>query len=169
MKIVSGSSRRQTAYTWFLAGLFSISFAFLTYPLYVIRPFRYQGPRELRLALDLIQARPLVQGFSVALALAALAWCWQVQQHRRRRIWALTAALFVCLFAALSWVNPEELIFQPIARPEFASVKESKVDNDDEVIAIKIGDAARAYPVRSIAYHHVVNDVLGQVPIVATY
>ena len=166
---MSGSSRKQRACTWFLTGLLSISFAFLTYPLYVIRPFRYQGPKELSLALDLLQARPWVQSFSVVLALAGLAWCWQVQQHRRRRIGALTATLFVCLFAALSWVNPEELIFQPIARPEFASVKESKVDNDDEVIAIKIGDAARAYPVRSIAYHHVVNDVLGQVPIVATY
>jgi hypothetical protein len=28
---------------------------------------------------------------------------------------------------------------------------------------------ARAYPVRSLSYHHIVNDVIGGVPIAATY
>ncbi len=32
-----------------------------------------------------------------------------------------------------------------------------------------LGDKARAYPIRSISYHHVVNDRLGGVPIAATY
>jgi len=44
-----------------------------------------------------------------------------------------------------------------------------KLDDDEKVIVVKIGDAARAYPIRSISYHHVVNDVVGQEAIVATY
>ena len=37
------------------------------------------------------------------------------------------------------------------------------------MIAIKIGGAARAYPIRNISYHHVINDVLDKVAIIATY
>ena len=36
-------------------------------------------------------------------------------------------------------------------------------------ISITVNGAARAYPVRPLAYHHVVNDVLGHVPIAATW
>jgi hypothetical protein len=43
------------------------------------------------------------------------------------------------------------------------------LDGAEEVIAVHIGTAARAYPVRSMSYHHIVNDVLGGLPIVATY
>jgi hypothetical protein len=48
-------------------------------------------------------------------------------------------------------------------------VSEAKLDGDEQVIAVKIGDAARAYPIRSMSYHHVVNDTLGGVPLAATY
>jgi hypothetical protein len=34
---------------------------------------------------------------------------------------------------------------------------------------VKLGGESRAYPVRMMAYHHIVNDVVGGVPIVATY
>ena len=37
------------------------------------------------------------------------------------------------------------------------------------VIAVKISTYARAYPIRSLSYHHLVNDSLDGVPIVATY
>ena len=37
------------------------------------------------------------------------------------------------------------------------------------MIAVKIGGEARAYPIRSMSYHHVVNDVVGGAAIVATY
>jgi hypothetical protein len=34
---------------------------------------------------------------------------------------------------------------------------------------VRVAGIARAYPIRSISYHHVVNDTVGGVPIVATY
>jgi hypothetical protein len=37
------------------------------------------------------------------------------------------------------------------------------------VLAVKLDGMARAYPIRSMGYHHVINDVVGQEPIVATY
>jgi hypothetical protein len=46
---------------------------------------------------------------------------------------------------------------------------ESKLDGGEMVIAVKIAGSARAYPIRSMSYHHIFNDVVGGEPIVATY
>jgi hypothetical protein len=37
------------------------------------------------------------------------------------------------------------------------------------VIAVDIKGDAVAYPVRQLAYHHIVQDVVGDTPIVVTY
>jgi hypothetical protein len=66
-------------------------------------------------------------------------------------------------------VNVYEIMFHPISQPSFAAASDVRLDGDEKVIAVRIGSASRAYPVRNIAYHHVVNDVVGGVPIAATY
>ena len=35
--------------------------------------------------------------------------------------------------------------------------------------AIEVNGTARAYPIRGMSYHHIVNDTVAGVPIVATY
>lgn len=162
--------RRTTLpYSALLIAAFSTALLFLAYPMYVIRPFRYQGPRELALALQVIQIRPLVEILCVAAALVALLLYWPRQTRRRRRIFAATGTLLTCAFAALSRVNVYELMFHPDSAPAFANVRRAKIDSDDMVLAVKIGASARAYPIRSIAYHHIINDTVGGQPIVATY
>jgi hypothetical protein len=79
----------------------------------------------------------------------------------------MTVLVIAC--GILSRVNVYEMMFHPIERPSFAAASEVRLDSDERVIAIKIRDAARAYPIRNLAYHHVVNDVLGGMPIAATY
>jgi hypothetical protein len=37
------------------------------------------------------------------------------------------------------------------------------------VMAVRLGGESRAYPVRAMAYHHVLNDVVAHEPVVATY
>jgi len=37
------------------------------------------------------------------------------------------------------------------------------------VMAIRFGGDARAYPISQMAYHHVLNDVVGDVPVAVTY
>jgi hypothetical protein len=96
----------------------------------------------------------------VAIIVALGAW-------RKAGVIALTVASIVC--AGLSRVNPYEKMFHPIANISFGAPSDSKLDGDERVIAIAIGKTARAYPIRSISYHHVVNDVVDGVPIVATY
>ena len=35
------------------------------------------------------------------------------------------------------------------------------VDPDDLVLAVRVGDDSAAYPIRQMAYHHLVNDRIG--------
>jgi Protein of unknown function (DUF3179) len=166
---MEGHPRKNLTYWCLLIFSLVASLACLAYPLYVIRPFRHQGPRELAAALQVIQIRSLVEGICVALALAGLALFWQMERRRRQRIWAATGTLFVCVFAVLAHVNVYEFMFHPDAHPLFAAVQQVKIDPDDKVLAVNLSGSARAYPIRTIAYHHIINDVVGGVAIVTTY
>ena len=147
----------------------ALSLICVAYPFYVIRPFRAQGARELAVALVVLRLRWVATLVSGVAALAAVAFYWRVQPGRWRRIFATAGAAFVCVLAALARVNIYELMFHPDDRPSFAAVSRTKLDKDEKVIAINIGGAARAYPIRNISYHHVINGVLDKVAIVATY
>jgi amino acid transporter len=147
----------------------ALSLVCVVYPFYVIWPFRAQGARELAIALVVMQFRSAATLISVAAALAALVFYWRAQPRRWRRAFATAGAAFVCVLAALARVNIYELMFHPDDRPSFAAASGMKLDKDEKVIAVKIGGAARAYPVRNISYHHVINDLLDKVAIVATY
>jgi hypothetical protein len=68
-----------------------------------------------------------------------------------------------------SRINVFEIMFHPDTHPAFAPVAETHLDADDMVLAIKLGAAARAYPIREMGYHHVINDWLDGKPVVATY
>jgi len=60
-------------------------------------------------------------------------------------------------------------MFHPDIRPSFTAAQSVKLDGAEKVIAVRIGGEARAYPIRSMSYHHVLNDMVGGVAIVATY
>ena len=54
--------------------------------------------------------------------------------------------------------------------PEFSHIGEASwVGRDTEVLGVEVGGDTRAYPVRMMEYHQIVNDVVGGVPIAATY
>lgn len=54
-------------------------------------------------------------------------------------------------------------VFVPVA--DFADI----LDPAEPVVAIDIDDDARAYPVRAMVWHEIVNDVVGGVPVAVTY
>jgi len=146
-----------------------LSFATLAYPLYVIRPFRHQGERELALALQVLRFRPVLEIASALAVICALVLYWRFEQRRLRKWAAVAGVLLVCVFAGLSRINVYELMFHPLQRPSFSAASDSKLDGAEMVIAVRVGGIARAYPIRSMSYHHIVNDTLGGQPIVATY
>jgi hypothetical protein len=141
----------------------------LIYPIYVIRPFRHQGPGELQAALFVLQYRGIVEVLAAVAALVTLVVRWRSQSGRAAKITGLVTTLLVFACGILSRVNVYEIMFHPIDRPSFGPGAASRLDGAEKVVAVKLGNAARAYPVRNMAYHHVVNDVVGEVPIAATY
>ncbi len=57
-----------------------------------------------------------------------------------------------------------------LMKPEFATVMNTTyLRPDDELIGVVIGDEARAYPLRVLVWHEIVNDTVGGVPIAVTY
>lgn len=146
-----------------------IALTFLAYPLYVIRPFRPQQSSELAVALTMMRLRPWVAGICFSGALTTLLLYWRSKPLRKAKIASAGAVAVTGVLAGLSFVNVYEVMFHGAGKPAFEPVVVSKLGTDEMVLAVKTGGVARAYPVRAISYHHVVNDTVGSVPIVATY
>jgi hypothetical protein len=61
-------------------------------------------------------------------------------------------------------------MFNPLPEPAYTSAKEATFLADtDMVLAVELNGEAVAYPVRQLGYHHIVQDTVGGVPIMATY
>ena len=153
-----------------LAGLTLVGLAWVAIPVVLIRPFGPQTARGIALSYDLrAWSGPLTLALLVSgCVLAAVVW-------KRLGSWVgrSLVALAVVVLGGCAWLarqNHFEWMFHPLPHPEFvAADKADGVAEDDLVLGVASGSEARAYPVRALAYHHVVNDVVAGEPIVATY
>ena len=147
----------------------AIALFFIAYPNYVIRPFRQQGSQELLAALFVLRYQRLSELLCAAVALGALGILLRSESRRGARIGAIIAAAVTLLCAGLSRINIYEIMFHPAGAPSFQSISEARLDAKEMLLAVNLNNDSRAYPVRAIAYHHIVNDVAGGIPLVATY
>ena len=163
------AERRRRTFSWILLVCLGVSLFAVAYPIYVIRPFRHQGARELAVALVVTRFRPAITVLTALTAILALAGYWRVQARKWKRVLPAAGAALVVVLAFLARINVYELMFHPLTHPAFTAAQDVKLDGAEKVVTVRIGGEARAYPIRSMSYHHVVNDVLGGVAIVATY
>ncbi len=57
-----------------------------------------------------------------------------------------------------------------LTNPQFLTVDEARdLPATDRVIGVRVGEETRAYPLRILNYHEIVNDQLGDTPIAVTY
>ena len=152
-----------------LAVCAGIAMGAVAYPMYVIRPFRAQGASELAAALLVRRYGPVIAVVAAVAAVAAALLLWRESRRWFGRIAAVALAALAGLFAALAHVNVFELMFHRIDGPDAVAAAEAKLDADDAVLAIRVGGHARAYPIRMMGYHHIVNDWLSGVAVVGTY
>jgi hypothetical protein len=160
---------RLRALVWtlfFVSALTMIAFFFI--PAFIIRPFRYQAPGALSLAMALRHRAPLVT-LLAGLACFFFAFVlWRTVGLWRKSLLVLT--LLVVTFAGvMARLNYFEWMFHPIAGAQFIVQSESKLDPKEMILAVSLGGDARAYPISQMAYHHVLNDVVAGVPIAVTY
>ncbi len=138
-------------------------------PVFVIMPFKAQTASGVAWSYLLRRWSPLatVAGSVLAMALCIRLW------HGAR--WWSRLALFVSLVPVLAatWFarqNHFEWMFNPLPNAAYAGVGEAGFVADNEmVMAVESNGEAVAYPIRQMAYHHVVQDVVGGAPITATY
>jgi hypothetical protein len=163
--------RKRTLPLWaLLLSLAVISFAFVFIPAWLIQPFKSQNPGDLSISYALKQWAPTLTAIAF---LYAMALSWMIWK-RTRRWWVRLALILPFVPLALSlWFarqNHFEWMFKPLPDARFVSVRDANFIADNEmVLAIEINGDAVAFPIRQIAYHHVVNDVVGGKPITATY
>jgi Protein of unknown function (DUF3179) len=154
---------------WFLfvpSALVATGLVFI--PLFIIRPFRHQSPSALALAMALRPRAPSITLAAAILCLLLLLLLWQSADLWRRIL--LTSLMIAVTFSAvMSRLNHFEWMFHPIDAPQFESAATSKLGNEEMILAIRYGAEARAYPIREMAYHHVLNDVVAGVPVAVTY
>jgi hypothetical protein len=146
----------------------AVSAACVVIPLFVIRPFRPQGARELAIALAVRHAGPWLAGLCAAVVVLLLIRLWPITRLGTRV--TMAGLLLVAIAGAiLTHVNIFEKMFHPYDSPSFGSADAVNVDPDDKVLAVTVGSQARAYPIRTMGYHHIVNDTVGGLPIAVTY
>jgi len=158
-------------FRWFwlvFAGLVVVGVGLFFVPAFIIRPFRYQSPGALQTALVFRQLAPVGTILAACAVLALAAWYWRDASWRQRSLLAM-GGLLVIGSATMARMNYFEWMFHPVPQPGFEKAEDVKLDAGEMVLTVSIHGDARAYPVREMAYHHIVNDVVGGVPIAATY
>jgi hypothetical protein len=151
---------------FFLCAIAAVAWFFI--PAFIIRPFRHQTPSGLFVAMALRQHAPLIT-LIAALACFALAFTlWRTVDWLRKSLLVL-ALLVVTFSAVMARLNYFEWMFHPVAGPQFLAQSESKLEPKEMILAVRFGSDARAYPISQMAYHHILNDVVADVPIAVTY
>ena len=156
--------------TWLILLLLVIAVvAIVLTPVFLIMPFKAQTPRIMEVSYLMRRWSPWVTivGSLIILILTVRLWLGG-------RWWS-RAILVLLLLPVLgaTWLarqNHFEWMFNPLPNPAYARLAEATfVNDDDRVMAVALGEEAVAYPIRIMAYLHVVGDTVGGTPIVATY
>lgn len=147
-----------------------VAVAFVVVPVWIIQPFKPQTARGVEASYNLRLWSPLVTILSLASGLFLVASLWQGSRR-----WWKKAILVVVLIPLLAstWFarqNHFEWMFNPLANATYVKTDQAAfVSDNDIVMAVESNGEAAAYPIRQMAYHHLVQDTVGGTPIVATY
>jgi hypothetical protein len=154
----------------FLLAAVGLSLASVLVPAWIIQPFRPQTQSGLEISYVLRSWSPALTMIVSVLALLLAIYLW-----RNARRWWLRAALGILFALSLAplWLarqNHFEWMFNPLHDAAYARADEGAfVSDTDMVMSVELNGEAVAYPVRQMAYHHIVQDVVGGTPVVATY
>jgi Protein of unknown function (DUF3179) len=150
--------------------LLVLSLTLVIVPVFLIQPFRPQTQRALEVSYLLRNWSPLA---TIILLIATFALV--ISQWGRARRWWRKALLVIILLLTFvpAWFarqNHFEWMFNPLRHSTYVKASDASfVRDSDMVLAVKINNEAVAYPIRLMAYHHIVSDVVGGTPICATY
>ena len=171
------SSSASSSRSWLaLCACALVSLAIVAIPVWLVQPFAPQTPEGLWWSHAIKRVAPAVTALALVGTVLAGWSVWRASARGRR--WHRAAATIVVTVltigaAGAAWFarqNPFEWMFNPLPQPQFvAGAKATFVEPNDLVLAVSVDGDAAAYPIRQMAYHHLVNDRIGRMPAVVTY
>jgi len=162
-------NRSENRGLWLLLGLLAaLCLSLFLIPAFIIRPFRYQSEGALRLAIAVKRIAPAL---TVAATVGVLAVGWRLWRGSSRvlRAGIVIALVLSAASAVMVRQNYFEWMFHPITAAGFVSAGDARLSDKEMVMAVRIGQEMRAYPIVQMAYHHILNDTVAGVPIAVTY
>jgi hypothetical protein len=167
--MTSSTAPSRSRFLWIVLSLVAlVGVAAFFIPTFIIRPFTHQTSRGLFVAMAIRQHAPIVSLLSAIICLLLVLVLWQ-----RSRVWSRIGLsiimLIVAASAVMSRLNYFEWMFHPVDSARFEAESVSKLDKTEMILTVQYGADARAYPIREMAYHHILNDVVGGVPVAVTY
>jgi hypothetical protein len=153
-----------------LVGLFFAGFALIFVPAYLIQPFELQTKQEVLVSYYFRKLAPFLTVLLSVVSLVVLIKTIQKAKRLAGKITPILPVLLLILCSVFSFQNYFQWMFHPLDNPNYGRPQQvSFLKDDDMVLASAHGSDSVAYPVRILAYHHMVNDRVGGKPVVATY
>ena len=163
-----------------------VSYTVVAAPFFLIQPFSPQSEADLAIGYTLRRWSLLLTIAFLAIGVVLVRHTWRASGEaepssrraglRRRFSRGIAGVALVALagppFLAYldRQVNVYERLFAPVSEVSFATTSDvGFLEDADLVLGVEIDGQAKAYPVRALGYHHLVNDELAGVPLVATY
>ena len=167
---MTDAEKRTRRIAWLILLLLVVAtVAWVFIPAWLIMPFKSQTARGVALSYRLKQWAPISTLVGLALALATAARLWRGARWPGRTL-AVAALLPLLAVAWFARQNHFEWMFKPLPDARYVRSEEARfADDRTMVMAVSLNGDAAAYPIRQMAYHHIVQDTVGGVPIVATY
>jgi hypothetical protein len=152
-----------------LLAVLAIAVAVVWIPIWTMRPFVPQSAPAMAWAYALRRLAPAITLVALA-GSAALAWRLWGSTRWMGRLLLVAALVGVGAAAWAARQNLFERMFPPLRHRGFVPAAAAAfVEPGDLVMAIQVQGDAAAYPVRQVAYHHVLEDVVGGTPVAVTY
>jgi MFS family permease len=169
MSTSESDSRRRWPWWLLLLAVIGAAIAVTAIPVFVIMPFKAQTSAGVAWSYWLRRLSPIVTVVALLLSFGLIYRLWSgARWYGRAAMFLLLAPLGLVVWFARQ--NHFEWLFNPLPNAAYAPAAETTfVPETDMVLGVELNGEAVAYPVRQMAYHHVVNDVVGGKPITATY
>jgi hypothetical protein len=150
--------------------LVAASMTMVAIPVFVHMPFKPQTAAGVGWSYRLRRFSPPATVVALVLSLALCAGLWH-DSHGWSR---LAMILLLALLIVATWFSRQsyyyEWMFRPLSKVAYAPIRDATfVSDSDMVLAVEVNGEAVAYPIRQLAYHHIINDQVSGRPITATY
>ena len=147
-----------------------LSLALVYIPVHLIQPFKPQSREAVAFSYYLRTWSPIITIFLLGAALFVCILFWRTAIGRLKKAVLVLLLLLAGISTWFAGQNYFQWMFNPLPDPNYAHADEVDfIVGKDMVLGVSQDGDSVAYPVRLLAYHHLVHDKVGGKPIVATY